>query len=72
MNLFPLTGEDKNRLKVLNNDKASIFALKKLFLNVCISDPPSNESIKKITDAFHQLSVITPDNQIREKEENLV
>lgn len=70
--LFPLTNDDKSRLQKLNGDKAAIFALKKLFLNVCISNPPSNEAIKKITDAFHDLSNISPDNQVRAKEENLV
>ncbi len=72
MNLFGLTNEDKNRLKVLNNDRITIFALKKLFLNVCVSNPPSNEAIKKVTEAFHSLSVIKPDDQTGTKEDNLV
>lgn len=61
---FEITNEEKNRLKQFSGDKNTIFALKKLFLNVCIKDPASNEAIKKILEAFHALNVINPDNQI--------
>ena len=70
--LLPLTNDEKSRLQRLNGDKTTVLALKKLFLNACVNNPPSNESIKKITDAFHDLSVIKPDDQAGMKEENLV
>lgn len=72
MTLFPLTNDDKGQLKRLNENKSVVFALKKLFLNVCINTPASNESIEKVTKAFHELSVIKPDDQAGVKEENLV
>lgn len=70
--LFPLTNEDKLCLQKLNNNKTAIFALKKLFLNVCTNNPPSNEAVEKITNAFHQLSVMQPDSRGSSQEENLV
>ena len=70
--LFPLTNEDKGHLKRLNDNSPVVFALKKLFLNVCINNPPSNEAIDKITNAFYQLSVIQSDSRESGKEENLL
>lgn len=70
--LFPLDNNDKGHLKRLNENKPLVFALKKLFLNVCISELPSNEAITKITKAFHELSVIKPENQREVGRENLV
>lgn len=70
--IFPLTNDDKSQLKRLNDNKPVIFALKKLFLNVCTNNPASNEAISKITDAFHQLEVIREDSHKGLKEENLV
>lgn len=72
MNLFELSNEEKDRLKKFSGDQNTIFALKKLFLNICVSEPASNEAIKKITKAFHDLNVINPDNQTGIKEDNLV
>ena len=60
MSFFDITGDEQGRLQRLNADKAVMFALKKLFLNVCTTDPASNEAIKKVTEAFHKLSVISP------------
>lgn len=72
MMLFLLDNSDKSHLKRLNENKPLVFALKKLFLNVCVSNPPSNEAIKKITEAFHDLEVIKPDDQTGIIKENLV
>lgn len=72
MTFFELTNDEKNRLQKLRGDKGTIFALKKLFLNICVNEPPSNEAIKKVTRAFHELDVIIPGNQAGKEEENLV
>ena len=70
MVIFPLNQEEKTRLQKL--DKAIIFALKKLFLNVCVSNPPSNEAIKKVTDAFYELESIQPDITKKQNEDNVI
>ena len=70
MVIFPLNQEEKTRLQKL--DKAIIFALKKLFLNVCVSNPPSNEAIKKVTDAFYELESIQPDITKKPNEDNVI
>mgnify|MGYP001616940481 CR=1 FL=1 len=70
--MFDLTSEEKNRLKKFNGDKSIIFALKKLFLNVCVENPASNEAIAKVKKAFHDLSVISPEETKNSIEENLV
>ena len=72
MSFFELTSDEKSRLQRLNHQKELVFALKKLFLSVCVNEPPSNESIKKVARAFQELSIINPDNQAGAKEENLV
>ena len=72
MSLFPVSNEDRSRLKRLTADKASIFALKKLFLNVCVETPPSNEAIAKITKAFQHLETIQPEINKDSNKENLV
>ena len=72
MSLFPITNEDRSRLKRLTADKASIFALKKLFLNICVETPPSNEAIAKITKAFRELDAIQPEIHKETNKENLV
>lgn len=72
MNFLSLSNEEKERLKHFNQEKSTIFALKKLFLDACIKDPASNEAIKKITEAFHNLEVIQPDTQTEISRENLV
>ena len=70
--LFPLAKEDKENLKRFNQNKITLFALKKLFLNVCVDDPPSNEAITKITKAFQDLEMIKPDNQTGTGNKNIV
>ena len=70
--LFPLAKEDKENLKRFNQNKSTLFALKKLFLNVCVDDPPSNEAITKITKAFHDLEMIQPDTQTGIDNRNIV
>mgnify|MGYP001614088921 CR=1 FL=1 len=70
--LFPITNEDRSRLKRLARDKASIFALKKLFLNICVEAPASNEAITKITKAFQQLDSIQPEVSKETNKDNLV
>ena len=72
MSFFNLTTEEKNRLKKFNGDKSIIFALKKLFLNICVENPASNEAIAKVKKAFHDLSVINTEETRDSKEENLV
>jgi len=72
MPFFELTSEERMRLQRLNLDKSAVFALKKLFLNVCTSEPSSNEAIQKITRAFYELSVIRPDDKQKISEGNLV
>ena len=72
MSLFPVSNEDRSRLKRLTADKASIFALKKLFLNICVENPPSNEAITKITKAFQQLDAIQPEIKKETNKDNLV
>lgn len=71
MNYFALTNEEKSRLQKFSQDPL-IFPLKKLFLNVCMNKPASNEAIAKIQEAFHALSVIQGVSQATKKEENLV
>lgn len=67
---FELTNEERQRLKNLNGDKATVFALKKLFLNVISNKPFSNETqelaaeriaIEWIKQTFYDLSVIKPE-----------
>jgi len=72
MTLFELTNEERMRLQRLNLDTSAVFALKKLFLNVCVSEPASSEAIKKITRAFYELSVMRLDEQKKTAEDNLV
>lgn len=79
--LLPLTDQEKSRLKRLNNDKTTIFALKKLFINATSERPTSYETsflaaqriaISMLYDIFHDLEVIKPDSQTGKIEENLV
>ena len=72
MTFFPLINDERERLKRLNQDKAAVFALKKLFLNVCIENPASNEALTKINKAFHELEVIQPESRIGKPEGNMV
>lgn len=81
MTLFPLTNDEKSRLQRLNRDKATLFALKKLFINVACERPASYEvnflaaqkiAINMLFDVFHDLEIIQPDNQTLTNRENLV
>ena len=72
MSFFDITNEEQGRLQRLNADKAVMFALKKLFLNVCTTEPASNEAIKKITRAFQELSAIQLNKQEKISEDNTI
>ena len=81
MTLFELTPDDKGQLKRLNDNKQLVFALKKLFLNCATKSklPPEVNvlaaeriAIDIITDAFHQLSVVSPDSREGVEKTNLV
>lgn len=69
---MPLTNDERSRLQRLNQQKEVVFALKKLFLNVCVENPASNEALTKVNKAFHDLEVIQPASQTGQREENLV
>ena len=70
--ILPLSNDEKFRLQRLNQQKEVVFALKKLFLSVCVKKPASNEAIEKISEAFHDLEVIQPDIQERQDVGNIV
>ena len=70
--ILPLSNDEKFRLQRLNQQKEVVFALKKLFLSVCVKKPASNEAIEKISEAFHDLEVIQPDIQERQDAGNIV
>jgi len=81
MILFPLTNDDKAQLKRLNDNKSTIFSLKKLFLNASTKSKLPDDvntlaaeriAIDIINEAFHQLNVIQPDNIKSNERENLV
>ena len=81
MILFPLTSDDKERLKRLNQDKATTFALKKLFLNNCIDNLNNGDvnllaadrlAIEIIKQAFHELEIIQPNTPISRDNGNMV
>ena len=81
MNLLPLTNDEKERLKRLNQDKAVMFALKKLFLNNCIDIINPGDvnllaadrlAIEIIKQAFHEIEIIQPDSRIGKQEGNMV
>ena len=81
MSFLLLTNDEKSRLQRLNQQKEVVFALKKLFLNVCF-DIPINGGVQElaaerlaqaiIREAFHDLEVIQPIIQKGLSEENLV
>ena len=70
--ILPLSNDEKFRLQRLNQQKEVVFALKKLFLSVCVKKPASNEAIEKISEAFNNLEVILPDIQERQDVGNIV
>ena len=70
--ILPFSNDEKFRLQRLNQQKEVVFALKKLFLSVCVKKPASNEAIEKISEAFRDLEVIQPDIQERQDVGNIV
>ena len=70
--ILPFSNDEKFRHKRLNQQKEVVFALKKLFLSVCVKKPASNEAIEKISEAFRDLEVIQPDIQERQDVGNIV
>ena len=80
MILFPLSNEEKNLLKRLNEDKSTIFALKKLLINAtcknCDGDiellAAQRIAVQMIGEIFHDLMTIRPNDQAGIKEDNLV
>lgn len=79
--LFPLSTDEQERLRRLNQDKAVMFALKKLFLNTCFDKPVSSdvnslaaervaqEYIKK---AFREIDNIHADSPNSATNENMI
>ena len=70
MTFLTLTNDEESRLQRLNQQKEVVFALKKLFLNVCTGEPLSHDSnelaaeriaLEFIKQAFYNLSVIKPE-----------
>ena len=81
MALFPLINEDRGNLKRLNENKATVFALKKLFLNTAIKGTIPQEvqvlaaeriAIDIIQDAFHDLETIQPENITESNRDNTI
>ena len=81
MALFPLINEDRGNLKRLNENKATVFALKKLFLNTAIKGTMPQEvqvlaaeriAIDIIQDAFHDLETIQPENITESNRDNTI
>ncbi len=79
--IFPLNNEEKNCLQRLNQDKATILALRKLFLNVCTEKNEKEQidilaaqriALDYIDKTFYNLSLIEPDNQTSVTRGNLV
>ena len=69
--ILPLTNDEKSRLQRFNQQKEVVFALKKLFLNAASERPVSYDvnflaahrvAIDIISDVFHDLEKIQPDN----------
>lgn len=76
---FPLTNEEMERLKRLNQDETIIFALKKLFLNTCMQKPDTVDgwasqraAQEYIRQAFHELNTLQLRISERREEENLI
>lgn len=79
MNFLLLSNDEKNLLKQLNQNKALVLALKKLFINIAFERSPSNEvqflaaqkiAINMLYDVFHDLDTIQIDNKKIEEKEN--
>ena len=79
--IFPLTDEDKIRLKKLNQSKDTVYSLKKLFINAISERPTSNEvnflaaqriAFSMLYDIFHDLEVMHPDQTEEQTKNNLV
>lgn len=81
MMLMPLFEEEKARLKRLAQDKSTLFALKKLFINAVSERPASYEvnflaaqrlAINMLYDIFHDLENTQPDSKVGRVEENMI
>lgn len=72
MSFLPLSADEKSRLQRLNQQQEVVFALKKLFLSVCVKKPASNEAIEKVSEAFRDLETMQLDVHSGRSEENLV
>ena len=79
--ILPLLNEEKARLQRLNKDQGTVFALKKLFINVATERPASYEvnflaaqriALNMLYDVFHDLETIQPDTNGGRVEENVV
>ena len=79
--MFPLSSEEKERLKRLNQDKSVVEALKKLFLSECLKGamPERMETLAAeriaidiVKSAFHALSNIRADSPDSPHKENIV
>ena len=78
MTFLPLTHEEIERLKRLNQDHSMIFALKKLFINTCMQKPETENLAAQrmgqeyIRQAFHELEVIQFKEVKNNEEKNLI
>lgn len=81
MNFIELNNDDKARLINLNNDRETVFALKKLFLNVVCGDSFTNEvpelaaeriAMEWVKKIFVDLHAIQPEERQNEDKMNQV
>ena len=78
MTFLPLTHEEIERLKRLNQDQSMIFALKKLFLNTCMQKPEAENleaqrmAQEYLRQAFHELEVLQFKEVHNNEEKNLI
>ena len=56
--MFPLSNEDNARLKAFSKDLATIFALKKLFMNCFVKGKAASLDIELLSKAFQELDYI--------------
>ena len=77
--MLELNQEDRIRLRNLNNDIVTVGALKKLFLNIVIKSEPGSDvemraaertAVEFIKRAFHELSLIKPNEALGNQKEN--
>ena len=78
MTFLPLTHEEIERLKRLNQDQSMIFALKKLLLNTCMQKPEAENLAAQrmaqeyLRQAFHELEVLQFKEVHNNEEKNLI